>query len=504
MLLLLAACALPVDGEVSLPTDAGAWEDPSAAPLPTDFFLVPKTQEALDAYVAQIHPGSQARLTIMESALNTRPDAVDLEDALAGVDAYLEATRRNLPLLAGHQTLLFPIAKMPHWLSSSDDLSLHSEWDTWTVANTRPPADMDTWALLVERSVRALKAEYPDTQLAFEVWNEPDIYWTGSQAELLELYTVTSAAILRGDETALVGGFGTNQPDGGVGEGPLVPALLDHVQAHDLPLDFVSVHYFGDHPASVRRFAQQVDAWKADAGRPELPVWITEWNDTSTFRGSDSQPASFAAIQAEMRRQGWQQRYMAAWEDFSEHRDNAGYGLLQYGGQPKPVTHVHAAMRALQDGEIQPLSSEQEEVEGVAGRKAGCTAVLLWRHSPDPIVAASEVLLDHTTTAALEAAYGDETDALLADMEAGDSRDDSLDPAFAAAAEAWAQAAHDLEVSVVAQLDLAGAPVATRLDGEEVETVDLDRSGPTPSLLLDPNAVVWVESCEATGAWLTF
>lgn len=503
--LALGACPapepLPVEGRVTLSVRSEGFVDPSAdEPVVTDFFLVPKSDEAFEQYLGQQREGALTRLTVFESAMNQAPDAGSVDEALIGARQYVDVALPNMRrLLPDHAVFLFPIAKMPPWMSRSEDTGQLPSDEGWRNWHAHPPADWEAWEALVEGVVRMLHEAFgDDVELVFEVWNEPDLYWLGTEAELLELYTHTVRAIHRVDPDLRVGGFGSNQWNGKVAgsTSPMTVALLDHVVENDLPLDFISWHAFADHPATATRASTSLQAELDARGLGDRPQWITEWNNTSTFRGSTYQPASYLAQNLAMRELGLHARFLAAWQDYSEHADGSGYGLHHLDMRDKPVARVHDAMRALQDLPSQELHAEQ--VVALVGEDGSCREVLLANHLPDPLVEASEFLLDALDGADLASVY-DSVEQVVEDLDAGTSRHEPWAEAFAQAAALRETRAAELGQATEVMLVLDGPTSlerASRLDGEAVTDIQVSTQDGGFLLVLDPNAVVSLRACE--------
>jgi len=496
-----AACRRPpaVTVDRSVAVDAGAWQELSPqTSLATDFFLVPKSQEGLDAYLELERQDRPVRLIVVESAMNVEASTQDLGQAISRAEDHIDAVEPGLrELLDQHDRLLFTVVKTPLWLSSSSDTSSLPVDPGWVQAHAAPPRDLDTWAALVKATVAHLHDTLGDqAELQFEIWNEPDLYWTGTQEELLELYAVTARAIREVDPDAVVGGFGSNQWDGQVdgGEGPVLDALLERAARDDLPLDFVSVHTFVDHPDSLDAALDGVQASLSAHERSDLPVWITEWNTTSAYRGTAYQPAAFAAISDRFRARGVHTRFAATWQDYESHSDLGGYGLLTHQVQDKPVARVFRQQLALEGRQVQPVADGP--VQGWVAQDGDCRLALLWRHLPAPELEALSVIAASLTTEQLAEHYTD-VQVLLDDIRQERPPDPDWAELFAQARDALV--AREAELTTVARvgLDLGVSGTveqAQRLDTRQVTELDVTTSeGLTVSL--EANAVAWLRVC---------
>ncbi|MEO7982826.1 MAG: beta-xylosidase [Bacteroidota bacterium] len=73
-----------------------------------------------------------------------------------------------------------------------------------------PPKDYNKWAELVYRWVAHSVARYGKKEVEswyWELWNEPNGYWKGTQAEFFKLYDYTADAVKRALPTAKIGGI---------------------------------------------------------------------------------------------------------------------------------------------------------------------------------------------------------------------------------------------------------------------------------------------------------
>ncbi|MGC4104347.1 GH39 family glycosyl hydrolase [Ferruginibacter sp.] len=73
-----------------------------------------------------------------------------------------------------------------------------------------PPKDYNKWAALVYEWVKHSAARYGKKEVEswyWELWNEPNGYWKGTQAEFFKLYDYTTDAVKRALPTARIGGI---------------------------------------------------------------------------------------------------------------------------------------------------------------------------------------------------------------------------------------------------------------------------------------------------------
>lgn len=199
-----------------------------------------------------------------------------------------------------------------------------------------PPADWAEWRQLVSALAGHLVSRYgihEVAQWAFEVWNEPNlaVFWPGTMADYLRLYEESARAIKAVDPRLRVGGPATAATE-------WIEPLAAHAEQHDLPLDFVATHTYGNLPLDVRPALRR-------HGRDGIPVWWTEWGVGSTHYG----PVHDGPIGAPFVLSGFldaQQRLDAlAYWVISDHFEELGrpprlfhngFGLLTVGNLRKP------------------------------------------------------------------------------------------------------------------------------------------------------------------------
>src|SRR6187401_867653 len=110
---------------------------------------------------------------------------------------------------------LAQIGFMPHALSTYPDPYKH-DWkpgDQYSKIITGwayPPKDYNKWAELVYQWVKHSVARYGKKEVEswwWELWNEPNGYWKGTQEEFFKLYDYTADAVKRALPTAKIGGI---------------------------------------------------------------------------------------------------------------------------------------------------------------------------------------------------------------------------------------------------------------------------------------------------------
>jgi hypothetical protein len=160
-----------------------------------------------------------------------------------------------------------------------------------TFGRTSEPPDGGSygpWASLVERA--AYHEIVQQGVRIFEVWNEPDNpeFWEGTEADYLQMYSVTAHAIETAAQEAgvpgdvIVGGPGLLFSDPTWLEPFFAYVNAENlVSADKLPLDFVSWHYYGDYPSIGPYNEGSVDVPPELPGNP--PYWYNPFTRAQTY-----------------------------------------------------------------------------------------------------------------------------------------------------------------------------------------------------------------------------
>ena len=279
-----------------------------------------------------------------------------------------------------------------------------------------PPADWDRWRDLTARFASGLVDRYGIDEVArwgFEVWNEPnlEVFWAGTQADYFRLYELAARAIKRVDERLLVGGPST------AAAGWIVD-FLDFVLEHDVPLDFVSTHTYGNWPLDVREALRS-------RGLDRMLVWWTEWGVTPThfYDVTDSVYGAPFVLHGMKSAQG-RLDALAYWvvSDHFEELGRAerllhgGFGLLTIGNLRKPRWWALALAEQLGDELlVTELSGDGAGslVDVWAARRGdGTVDVLAWNGTLEQAKADGDPLLDRTLGIRIEGLDGEWTASL--------------------------------------------------------------------------------------------
>lgn len=260
--------------------------------------------------------------------------------------------------------------------------------------NITLPKDFQQWATLIRELVSHWVDRYGVSEVGqwfFEVWNEPNLhhFWTGTQADYFKLYRYTVEAIKGVDGSLKVGGPATAQ-------NAWIADFLDFCSRNDLPVDFVTTHYyptdaFGEIGADTETQLANIDpdvmkarAQKAYTEAAGKPLYYTEWNVSSNPRHSMHDQTSAAAFATQIIMQVSPFVHGYSFWTFSDIFEenyfpsipfHGGFGLLNLHGIPKPVYHAFELLHRL-GTELLMVDGTQGTVQAWLIRKSN-TATLL-------------------------------------------------------------------------------------------------------------------------------
>ncbi len=301
------------------------------------------------------------------------------------------------------ETGLRPIVEfsyMPHDLASDPSATV---FDYKGIIS--PPRDDERWAALVRDFVAHLVERYGRDTVrgwAFEVWNEPNLclFWSGAESDYLRLYEVSARAVKSVDPEFRIGGPATAAAG-------WIDDLLEYCRAHDVPLDFISTHTYGMAPLDLRPIT-------ARFGRPDLPLWWTEWG-VSSGHGKHINDSAWAAplVARGMRSAAGRIEALAYWvasDHFVELGEaptlfHGGFGLLTIGNLRKPRFWAIALLERLGEDELAIETNGDGAgslVEAWASRDPdGRVAIAVWNGTLDQSKAAGDSVLDRQITMAV-------------------------------------------------------------------------------------------------------
>ncbi len=292
---------------------------------------------------------------------------------------------------------------MPRELTADPDHTVFEYGATVSV-----PKDWDRWGDLVRAVTVHLRERYGFDEVAtweFEVWNEAnlEVFWNGTQDDYHRLYEVAARAVKDVDPRIRVGGP-SSAAAGWVG------ALLEFCRRHDVPIDFVSTHTYGNAPLDMRPLTR---SFAEATGKPEPEILWTEWGVTPThfhrvndtvfaapfvLRGMKSALAStdclaYWVCSDQFEELGWPPRLL-----------HGGFGLLTVGNLRKPRFWALALLSELTGGRVPARvrgDGAEALVEAIATATPDSVDVLIWNGTLDQSKIDGAAALDRTVTVAV-------------------------------------------------------------------------------------------------------
>jgi xylan 1,4-beta-xylosidase len=331
-------------------------------------------------------------------------------------------------LLANGVRPFVEISFMPKKLAARD--ALHA---FWYKMNVSPPKDYAKWDDLITNFTQHLVERYGIAEVSqwyFEVWNEPNLdFWVGDpkQATYWDLYDHTVRAVKAVNARLRVGGPATAQA-------AWADAFIQHCVDHNVPVDFVSSHVYGNDPPqpvfganeniprdklvcrAVKKVHDQIHA----SARPNLPLIWSEFNASYANEPAVTDTVYMGPWLADTIRQCDGLVDMMSYWTFSDVFEEqgvvkqpfyGGFGLLAEDGIPKPA---FAAFELLHDLGDQRLALDSETAL-VTRRKDGSLVVAVWNYAPPGEPGASKtvtlrfsgVRAQHASISRVDADHGD-------------------------------------------------------------------------------------------------
>ena len=230
------------------------------------------------------------------------------------------------------------------------------------------------------------------------MWNEPNlvVFWTGSQADYFRLYAEAARAVKAVDSRLPVGGPSTAASE-------WIEPLAAYAEQHELPLDFVTSHTYGNLPVDAQPALRR-------HGFDKSPIWWTEWGVGSTHFG----PIHDGVIGAPFVLSGYasvQNRMDAlAYWVISDHFEELGrppslfhngFGLLTVGNLRKPrFWAVEAGRGARRRAARRRADRRRRRHSGAgawpAGTEDGTVDLLLWNGTINAELHGRRPALDRT------------------------------------------------------------------------------------------------------------
>lgn len=282
-----------------------------------------------------------------------------------------------------------------------------------------PPIDLAAWEALVYQTVQHFNVERKLDIHYWEVWNEPNVpsFWSGTLDEYLQLYEATVRGALRADPSIWLGGPATASLDPWLDvaapftERNWITELVRYSQAHSLPVDFISWHYYDPIPADYIWSIRNHQQWLAGLS-PAPRLLLTEWNwSAAPAPELDTEVAAAyaAAMLTTLTDSSLDQAFFfepidssIAWE--------GRWGMMRKDGVTKPIYDTFRLMSELM-GERLAVQSDHPYVGALAVREGDHVNVLVWHYGGEqaalPITLSVSGSLADSQSAANSAATSD-------------------------------------------------------------------------------------------------
>jgi len=314
------------------------------------FNYTPKTNLAAIDFISNGVYYNSTRIISIEQALNW-----PTVNSINGVMAVLEASKPGILLAKQHcDKLIVPILKMPAWLSSSTNTTPFpaSVDPNWTILNGMPPANYNTWAILMDSIVNKINDQW-GLNPYYEIWNEPEnYYWQGTTAQYFTFFKNTYKALKLNHPNALVGGptvssfkscYNSSLPVGHLSNSQynqtIIANVIDSCVSWNVKLDFICWHKFDPLLQSVNEEIKYLNQKLTTTGHGIVPYIVSEHNQASSLRDTYFSNAFSTSYILNLQKNGILAQSIASWQDFDSsstefHHD---YGVLSWNSLHKPV-----------------------------------------------------------------------------------------------------------------------------------------------------------------------
>ncbi len=307
-----------------------------------------------------------------------------------------------------------------------------------------PPKDYNKWAALVYEWVKHSVERYGKKEVEswwWELWNEPNGYWKGTQDEFFKLYDYTAAAVKRALPTAKIGGINI-AGTAGDGAQKWLHAFAKHC-LYDTnyvtgkigaPVDMILFHAKGSPKVidghvqmNMSRQLQDINAgFRFVASYPQLknlPVVIGEsdpegcaacgmkTNPSNGYRNGTMYSSYTAASFARkyLLADSFKVNFLGAvtWAfEFEEQPWFYGFRDLATNGVDKPVLNVFRMFGKMQGKRVQVESNrqyplklivdssvrKQNDIGGIAAKDKKSATIMLWNYHDDDVMKDAETV----------------------------------------------------------------------------------------------------------------
>jgi hypothetical protein len=242
------------------------------------------------------------RLSLGDQVLQQATSFEDLERRLAALPLNDFLRRHH----AAGGRILVGLDGMPRYASANKSTELR-KGPNLPMFRGSPPADFAEWSRIVEAVVRHFNGKLK-LDAYYEAWNEPNFYYSGTNAQFMRQYTATVLGARRADARALVGGpcvseivvatTGGESTQQQADKLRITEQMLDHrylfrqflehaartplpeLGLARLPVDFFTWHaYYADPTRYYELVVPYLRKAFTEHGlRADTPMFVTEWN----------------------------------------------------------------------------------------------------------------------------------------------------------------------------------------------------------------------------------
>ncbi|HJM39200.1 MAG TPA: hypothetical protein QGG59_03685 [Planctomycetota bacterium] len=180
---------------------------------------------------------------------------------------------------AGYRVLLTASGTPFHLASSSDGQIYEGAIPPFARS---VPTSVESWASELCAKLQTIQSQFGALPDLVEVGNEPDRpeSWDGSLEDYLNLYSSASRQLIAHFPGIRIGGMGLAGSESQMGqENSALINMIEHCDANNLPLDFLSWHNYGmSTEIRYSRIIQRLRNNLSESGRANTELFITEWN----------------------------------------------------------------------------------------------------------------------------------------------------------------------------------------------------------------------------------
>lgn len=263
----------------------------------------------------------------------------------------------------------FDFTFMPKELASSQNTVF------WYKGNISKPKDLKAWTKLIDSFISHCINRYGIEEVRlwyFEIWNEPDYMWTGTQEEYFELYRATVEVILSKDKKLRIAGPAIMHKMNFAGY--WLQDFIEFINNSKLRLDYFTYHIYGEKNMHQKtngeiipilggknHVKECVDFYQEQLRKfnnPIKEVHITEFN-LSARHGNYLLDTMFAAcfiIYNALRNKGklsslgfWNISDIFEEDDYIQPVFSGGFGMITAQGIKKPSYYAYYFLSCLGD-----------------------------------------------------------------------------------------------------------------------------------------------------------